>query len=98
MPIQNHVQELRNFKQSPICVRAGISAELGEVPWLEQLLHSIDNLPKAFQYNSHLLLRHPQRVVALLRQRAAVALHDHRQVQLQSLTDAPGARFSDKEI
>ncbi len=44
------------------------------------------------------VLRHPFRVVALLRQRLGIAFHDDGQVELQRLADRARAWFPNEEV
>src|SRR5439155_24736739 len=95
---ENLVQKAGDFQQRTVRVTHRICLELVECNRIEQLFHSARDIAKTLQNDSHPIFSDPLRVVALLRQCAAVALDDYRQMKLQSLADAARSRLANKEI
>ena len=98
LPVCNRVQKLRNFKQRAIGVGLSILAKFGEGRRIEKLLDSFSDVPETLEYDPHTLFGNPLCVVALLRQCAAIAFDNHRQMKLQRFADTARPRFADKEI
>src|SRR5579872_1788885 len=96
--IENLIQKPGDFQQRPVRVSRRVSSQFFERHRIEQLFDSACDLPKTFEYYSQPILSDPLRVITFLRQGASVALDDHRQMKLQSFTDASRSRFADKEI
>src|SRR6266566_4212777 len=95
---ENLVQKVGDFQQRTVGVSHSVSPQLVERSRIEQLFHSARDIAKTLQNDSHPIFSDPLRVVALLRQCAAVALDDYRQVKLQSFADAARSRLANEEI
>jgi len=65
---------------------------------LEQFVYYTRNPPEVRQYHADALVANPFGVVALLRKRPGITLHNHRQPHGHRLADAARPRFADEVI
>src|ERR1700728_294549 len=97
-PLEDSLQEIGDLEDGAIVQRRGIGAVTGQIRRLDQLGCGLVDFGEAGKNHADLFFHDPCGVVALLRQRPRIALHDHRQLLGQRLADATGSRLADEKI
>ncbi len=96
--LENALQNVGDLKHGAVVKPLGGGAEPRIGGGLEQFVNYPRNPPEVRQYDADTLLANPLGVVAFLRERPGIALHNHRQPHGHRLADAARPRLADEVI